>query len=74
MDNKPSIDNFPTDSWVKIRIGANRYVGRALRNERAHIVSTVDAAGKSVTFSWPYICANASSVDILPIAEGAAEA
>ncbi len=74
MNNKPSLDEFPTDSWVKIKIGGNRYVGRALRNERAHIVSTVDSAGKSVTFSWPYICANATSVDILPFAEEALNA
>ncbi len=67
MEKKPRPDVFPADNWVKVVIGDRPYVGRALCNDRAHLVSTVDATGKSVTFSWPYICANASTVDIIPI-------
>lgn len=74
MNHKPTLTDFPKDNWVKITIGSNRYVGRALLNERAQIVATVDAAGKSVTFSWPYICANATSIDILPFVDEALDA
>lgn len=67
--NNIDIDTFPVNSWVKIKIGDRRYMGRALRNERTHIVATVDDAGKSITFSWPYICENATSVEVIPVVE-----
>lgn len=60
-------DNFPLDSWVALRLAGRRYVGRAFRSERANLVSTVDPYGKSITFSWPYVCANASEVLVIPI-------
>lgn len=62
----PDIDKFPTDSWVRVSIGTRLYIGRAFCRERAQLVSTVDDAGRSVTFSWPYICANAATVDLIP--------
>ena len=57
---------FPVDRWVRFSLGDREYIGRALRHERAHLVAAIDTAGKSVTFSWPYICANVlSPVEIL---------
>ncbi len=67
MEKIPCPVVLPADNWVKVVTGDRPYVGHALCNDRAHLVSTVDATGKSVTFSWPYICANASTVDIIPI-------
>lgn len=52
------LPQFPADSWVRFTLTDREYVGRALRLERANIVATIDSGGKSVTFSWPFICAN----------------
>lgn len=68
-DKSFTTEKFPANSWVNIRIGQRRYMGRAICNERAHIVSTVDDSGKSVTFSWPYICANAEEVHVLDMTQ-----
>lgn len=74
MNHKPSLTDFPKDSWVKITIGSNRYIGRALSHDRVQFISTIDEAGESATFSWPYICANATSIDILPFVDEALDA
>lgn len=55
-------DTFPADSLVRFTLGERHYIGRAHSTDRSRVVETVDAAGRSVSFSWPYICANASAV------------
>lgn len=67
--NDNEIDRFPANSWVNIKLGGRQYMGRAICNERAHLVSTVDDLGKTVTFSWPFICANATEVSVIDINE-----
>ncbi len=74
MNRKPKLNEFPTDCWVKITIGTARYIGRALSHDRVQFISAIDEAGESATFSWPYICANASSVEIVPFAKDSADA
>lgn len=74
MNHKPKLTEFPTDCWVKITIGTARYIGRALSHDRVQFISTIDEAGESATFSWPYICANATSIDILPFVDEALDA
>ncbi|MDE7467400.1 MAG: hypothetical protein K2M61_03500 [Muribaculaceae bacterium] len=54
-------NEFPIDSWVRFSIGDREYIGRALCLERALVVATIDTAGQSVTFSWPFICSNLTS-------------
>lgn len=73
-DQNLDINSFPVNSWVSIKLSGRSYMGRAFRNERAHLVATVDDMGRSVTFSWPFICANASEVRVVDIKEKTQEA
>ena len=65
METTPQIEQFPANTWLKLCINGQHYIGRAISNERANLVATIDTNGKSVTFSWPFICANATEVGII---------
>ena len=60
--NNPTPECFPAGSLIRFTLGERHYIGRSHRAERAHVVETTDAAGRSVSYSWPYICANASNI------------
>ncbi|MDE6300196.1 MAG: hypothetical protein K2M19_00585 [Muribaculaceae bacterium] len=57
-ETQTGLKEFPADRWVRFTIAGREYIGRAVRLERANVVASIDTTGKSVTFSWPYICDN----------------
>lgn len=67
METTLQFEQFPANKWLKLSINGQYYIGRAINNERANLVATIDSGGKSVTFSWPYVCANATEVGIIDI-------
>ncbi len=56
----PVRENFPAGRRVKFNIAGHRHTGRACVIDKAHVVECVEPDGNTVTYSWPFICDNAT--------------